>query len=512
MARSQPSPPFALAFVCTLLLAIPALGQPRGPVFPQERPGPEVTRPGTHGPEVRAPGPSRGEPRPRPRGARRGLGDQPIAFRGASAVGRSPNHVLVRFAPSLAPGLDEQIAAGLGAPQLRRARFGDFSRVEVPPGETASEVLRRFRAHPSILWAEADPLVRAAAHSVRAAASTADPFFPRQWHLERIGLTEALERNPTDGDGVIVAVLDSGVAFGSGPNYPNRRAPDLEATHFVAGFDFVDDDPVALDPGIAFDDDVVSDPRFSHGTFAASIIAATVNNNLAGAGVAPRVSIMPIRVLGVDGFGTSSDIAEGIRFAVDNGARVLNLSLGGAGIAQVTREALTYAESRGVVVVAAAGNEADDSEVFEGDLESDVAYPARFPTVIAVGATGFDDRRTTYSNFGPGLDLMAPGGESASRMLEGNIRDAILSTGFVFNPVTGEEIYGGFWATGTSFSCPQVAGAAALLIALGVDDPEAVRAMLDLTARDLAAGGVDLETAHGLLDAAAAHRGLGFTQ
>ena len=241
------------------------------------------------------------------------------------------------------------------------------------------------------------------------------------------------------------------------------------------------------------------------------MIAATIDNGLAGIGVAPRVTILPVRVLGIDGFGTSSDVAEGIRFAVDAGARVINLSLGGTGIAQVTREALQYAHDHRVVVVAAAGNDADDPDVFEGDLGSDVAYPARVPTVIAVGATDYDDQRTGYSNYGPSLDLVAPGGGATDRELPGNVRDAVLATSFVFDPLSGDTLYGGFWATGTSFACPHAAGTAALLVSLGVDDPEAVRAMLELTARDLLGHGFDLPTGHGLLDAAAAHRGLGFT-
>jgi len=496
----------------TVLLSLPLAAQPSGPGRVLDAPGAETRdvdgRGETPAPQARRPAPT----------------FRAIAVRGASAAGRAPGHVLVRFQSGLAPGLAKQIASGLGAPLVRPARFGEFSRVEVPAGRTAEQVVADFRAHPSVRWAETDPLVRAAATSIHAASTTAtgassstaaaatdDPFFSRQWHLERIGLEEALRRNPADGAGVIVAVLDSGVAFGSGTRYPTRPGPDLGSASFVPGFDFVDNDPVALDLGIA-GDDTPTGIRFSHGTFAASIIAATANNGLAGTGIAPRASIMPVRVLGIDGSGFSSDIAEGIRFAVDNGARVINLSLGGTGIATVTREALNHAQSRGVVVVAASGNDADDSEVFEGDLDSDVAYPARFPTVIAVGSTAFDGGRADYSNFGPGLDLMAPAGESSSSEVQPGVRDAVLATGFLFDPVSGQEIYGGFWATGTSFACPQVAGAAALLLSLGVDGPDAVRTLLQLTARDLLQPGFDNDTGFGLLDAAAAHRGLGFTQ
>jgi serine protease len=185
------------------------------------------------------------------------------------------------------------------------------------------------------------------------------------------------------------------------------------------------------------------------------------------------------------------------------------MSLGGAGGSQAVLEAVADAHRRGVVLVASAGNEADDPE-FEDELDSDVAFPARYQQVIAVGATDFDDDRAAYSNFGPSLDLVAPGGGD-NRQLDADRRDGVLSTSFLFNPLTGQASYGGFWATGTSFAAPHVAGLAALLISLGVDDPEALRLMLELTARDLFAPGFDITSGHGRIDAAAAHRGLGFT-
>jgi serine protease len=520
-AASPAAALFAALGLALLTASVPAAGAAAAPgaaavTAPAAAAGPRVpaardlpAEPGRHGERAQP----RGEPRPRPGAPAPGLPVAAMELRGASARGRAAGHVLVRFADGLPAWQQDAVAAGLGAPRLRRARFGRFSRVEVPPGETPESMVRRFRAHPSVAWAETDPLLRAAGHGrVTAAQHVNDPFFPRQWHMHRIGAEEALERNPGDGAGVIVAVIDTGVAAGNGSRFPLRRAPDMETTQFLPGFDFVDNDAQPFDLGSAADPDrPFSTPRFGHGTFAASVIAATVGNGLAGIGVAPRVTILPVRVLDVDGFGTSSDVAEGIRFAVDAGARVLNLSLGGTGIAQVTREALQHAADRGVVVVAAAGNDAEEPDVFEGELGNDVAWPARFPTVIAVGATNFDDQRAGYSNFGPSLDLVAPGGGDSGRELPANVRDAVLATSFVYDPVADEAFYGGFWATGTSFACPHAAGAAALLVALGVDDPEAVRAMLELTVRELGGEGFDTQTGFGLLDAAAAHRGLGFT-
>lgn len=433
-----------------------------------------------------------------------------------SGRGRAAGHFLVRFHAGLADWQQEAVAAGLGAAGLTPARHADFARVELAAGETPESAVRRFRDHPSVAWAQVDPLYRAAYTGYAAAPATAavssisDPFFEFQWYLDRIGLEEALSRNPRDGQGIVVAVIDSGVAFGNGAAFPARPAPDLAAVSFRPGWDFVDNDPLPYDLGTT-SRNPTRDPRFGHGTFVASIIAATVNNGLAGAGVAPLVSVLPVRVLGIDGFGTGSDVAEGIRFAVDNGAHVINLSLGGAGSFEPGADAVRYALANGVVVVAAAGNEADDEEVFADELGSDVAYPARFPEVIAVGATDFENTRAIYSNFGPNLDLMAPAGEDSSRELPGGLRDGVLSTSFLHFPDTGETLYGGFIGNGTSFATPQVAGVAALLMSLGVDDPEVVRTMLRLTARELAGEGFDLTTGHGLLDAASAHRGLGLT-
>lgn len=418
-------------------------------------------------------------------------------------------HVVVRFADAL-PGADlAAVAASLGAPRLRAARHGGFHRVEVPPGQSAAEVAARFAAHPSVTWAEVDPVVRPHALRVVAAQQTNDPLSHLQWNLDRIGFDEARRRNPGAGDGVVVAVLDSGVAYGNGAAWPTRRGPDLEAARFAPGRDVWDGDDEPYDEGDALNEDLGFDsPRLGHGTLVASVIAATVDNNAHIAGIAPRVTILPVRVLGPFG-GTFSAVAEGVHFAVDAGADVINMSLGGSGDSQAMSEAVRRAFAAGVVLVASAGNEAEDPD-FGEELGNDVGFPARYPQVIAVGATGFDDRRADYSNPGPGVELMAPAGENAGAEVGDGLPDGVLATGFVVDPVTGESFYGTFAANGTSFSAPQVAAGAALLVGLGIErDPEAVRAMLRLTIRDLGAPGRDDQTGHGMIDLAAAHRGLG---
>jgi serine protease len=413
--------------------------------------------------------------------------------------------VVVRFRDEVPGWQREAVSLGSGGRAYRPARWADFARVEVDPRRPPCQVLAALRASPAVLWAEVDPIYSGLGRQALPAPSHQpidDPFFPLQWNLQRIRYHEALDLNSTGGRGVVVAVIDSGVASGTGASFPERRGLDLEGVSFLPGFDFVDGGP-AHDLGVRLGDEAGA-PRFGHGTFAASQIAAGVNNGLAVAGIAPQVTILPIRVLGVNNSTSASVIAEAINFAVSAGADVINMSLGGPDPFDPVRVAIDAAVGAGVVVVVAAGNEASDP-----DPPADVSFPARYEGAIAVGSTAFSGSRASYSNPGPGLDLMAPAGESPG-IRHGLTRDAALSTSFLHDPATGQTIYGGFFATGTSFAAPQVAAAAALLKALGMDDPEAIRFLLEQTAQDLAAPGRDAQTGAGLLDLLRAHQGLGF--
>lgn len=467
---------------------------PLGPPI-AERPGP----PGAGDPGGRIPPP----------------GDDPLAnfemsFRPPERrVAR--DHVVVRFAPEMPEWQRRQIVAAAGGADYRRARRDRFARVDVAPGDSVAGLLSRLHGVPGVVSAEPDPLCWAPALRVRAvparaaaaAADFTDPLFSLQWTLQRIRLVEAAGLNSTGGDGVIVAVIDTGVASGGGSAFPGRRGLDLADARFLPGLDLVNGGP-PFDEGSGTNDP--ASPRFGHGTFVASQIAAGVDNGISGAGVAPRVTILPIRVLGLDGSGTFSDVAEGIDFAVAQGAKVINMSLGGSEGADFLQAAVRRAVAAGVVVVAASGNEADDP-----DPPSDVAFPARYPEVIAVGASGFDDRRADYSNPGPNLEMMAPAGNDAGADVGNGLPDGAVAPSFVHFPVSGNTVYGTFSGNGTSFSAPQVAGGVALLVALGIDDPKVIRDLLRITDRDLAAIGFDNDTGHGLLDLLEAHRGLGFS-
>lgn len=293
------------------------------------------------------------------------------------------------------------------------------------------------------------------------------------------------------GKGVIVAVLDTGVAYADRGRF--RRSPDLKRSSFVRGYDFVDHDPYPNDPQ-------------GHGTHVASTIAEWTDNGYGLTGLAWGVRIMPIRVLDRRGEGDASTIARGVRWAVRHGAKVINLSLE-FGIDVAARDirglikAINYAHRKGAVVVAASGNEA----------YSAVAYPARATYVISVGATTERGCLADYSNQGRGLDLVAPGG-GADADLPGdpNCRPA-ETPGRDISQVTYRGRRRGFGIDseeGTSMSVPHVSATAALVIASGVlgrrPSPTAVLQRMEATARDLGTPGYDENYGWGLVDAGAA--------
>jgi hypothetical protein len=430
-----------------------------------------------------------------------------VRVRSHTRRGVAASHVVVRFRSEVPEPRRESIARAAGARARRSSHWASFDRVAPGRGQSIDELLAALRADPDVEWAEADPIYSGAVGSISPIARKShitDPFVSLQWNLDRIHFHDALAFNPTGGAGVVVAVIDSGVAAGNGAAFPERRGVDLEGVTFLPGLDLLNGGP-AFDEGIGFDTGPVErSRRFGHGTFVAAQIAAGVNNNIDIAGISPRVTILPIRIIGADNFTTASEVAEAINFAVAAGADVINMSLGGRGGFAPLAEAVSAADRAGVVLVAAAGNEHDDP-----DPPDDVNFPARYPEVIAVGATGFDDLPTDYSNPGFSLDLMAPAGEDPSIVI-GATRDASLAPSFVHDPVSGQTTYGSFFITGTSFAAPQVTAAVALLMALGIDDPEVIRFLLFESAEDLGGFGRDIEFGHGLLDLLRAHQGFGF--
>lgn len=307
-----------------------------------------------------------------------------------------------------------------------------------------------------------------------------DPLFKYQWNLAAIQIPAAWA--VSRGAGATVAVLDTGVAYED--RGPYRQAPDLAAARFVAGWDFVDDD--------AHPDDVPRpDGGRSHGTQMAALIAQTAGNGIGGAGVAPDVTIMPIRVLRPDVTGSAGIIAKGLRFAADHGADVANLSIAGASRARVLRDAVDYASSKGVTIVAAAGN----------DGSAAVSWPAAYPKVIAVGAIGQDRTRAPYSNYGTDLDLVAPAGAGDAGDTGHGPGDGVLAQTLNGGP----SVFCLCFTASTSAAAAQVSGVAALLVGSGrAASPADIRTALLASARDLGPRGRDREYGAGLVQAASA--------
>lgn len=298
-----------------------------------------------------------------------------------------------------------------------------------------------------------------------------DPLLPQQWSLPLIHMEQAWEL-ALGSPSVVVAVLDTGIV---------SSHPDL-ASRLVAGYDFVSE-PLSADDGDTTRDADPSDPgnvdsSRLHGMHVAGTIGAITNNGLGIAGVDQNCRLMPVRVLGVNGGdGIDSDIADAVRWAsgaqvgglprVKIPAHVLNLSFGGPGVSFTLQRAIDDALSRGVAVVAAAGNGAADAATYS---------PGGLDGVIAVGAVDRTGTRASYSNFGPRVDLLAPGGglpdvgeapDMQPPDLAGSPPEGILSTyrdEGIPEPSRSPFTYGEL--IGTSQAAPHVSGAVALVKSL----------------------------------------------
>jgi subtilisin family serine protease len=296
------------------------------------------------------------------------------------------------------------------------------------------------------------------------ATATNDPRFGEQWSFTKVPFEGAWTADSTQGGGVTVAVVDTGVMA----DHPDLSGQVLTGAHFLHS-----DDGEPVDPAIGGTED-----GSGHGTHVAGTIAAKSNNSTGISGAAPGAQILPVKVLCADGGGFTSDVADGITWAVDAGADVINLSLGG-GTDAGEQAAIEYARDHNVVVAAAGGN--------DGQTDNHASYPAaysgpQFPNVIAVAATDNANGHPAYGTTGSYLDLAAPGGVSVSGCAS-NSAVEILST---WND-------GGYCTiAGTSMATPHVSAAAALLRAANSACTAAqVKSRLKATAGDLGTPGPD---------------------
>lgn len=355
-----------------------------------------------------------------------------------------------------------------------------FQRIKIPGGKVKEKVYE-YLARDDVDYAEPN-------YVARALLVPNDPYYRYQWNFDNpeYGGTHTEKAwDGSAGSGVVVAVVDTGVAY---ENYQQSRrsryyqAPDLANTCFVAGYDFVSNDSHPNDDN-------------AHGTHVAGTIAQSTNNSIGVAGIAFQACLMPVKVLDRYGYGTYADIAEGIRWAADHGADVVNLSLGGPADSAVLEEAVAYAYTKGVVVVAAAGNDGGSGRI----------YPASYDDyVMSVGATQYNESLAPYSNYGAGVDVVAPGGNLGVDQNSDGFIDGILQN--TFNPnIRRVDEFAYWFFQGTSMAAAHVAGVAAVVISHGVaatsDD---VRAAVEATADDLGTTGRDSTFGWGLVNAAGA--------
>jgi subtilisin family serine protease len=327
---------------------------------------------------------------------------------------------------------------------IRRTLHRSNVRVVAVPEEKAEATLAALRRDPDIEFAERD-------YIAEAAYVPGDPYVMSgsEWHLAQIQTPQAW--NFTVGlSNIFVAVLDSGV---------NAAHPDL-ATQILPGYDFVFNDPDPTDD-------------FGHGTAVCGTIVAAGNNDAGVAGVAFGCRVLPVKVMDAAGFAYYSTIAQGIHYAVDAGARIINISIAGSSPSSTLQDAIDYAWDHNVVVVAAAGNNADNVP----------QYPAACEHVIAVSATEPGDTLASFSSFGNDIALSAPG-------------DTIWTTQRdPANPY-------GAWR-GTSFASPIVAGVAALVVSANpLLSSTQIVSVLEQSADDVGAPGRDALFGYGRVNAA----------
>jgi serine protease len=413
-----------------------------------------------------------------------------------------PGEVIVRYAPGA--GRSARASAQRGTGTGRPRAFAPRTRVlKIRDGEGVRETIAELRRRPGVLSATPNWIAHASAFVPDDPGQAGAPggWQSLQWNFNAvtgINAPDAWDRlnavGRPGGFGVKVAVLDTGVAYATRRGFV--RSPDLSAARFLMGYDFVDND-------------THPDDHNGHGTHVASTIAESSGNGVGLTGVAYGARIMPVRVLDRAGAGDSVAISAGIRYAARRSAQVINLSF--EFDPQVTRseipdifDALRYARRRGVLVVGASGNLSNQA----------VAYPARVSTVLSVGATTEHLCQADYSNSGPDLDIVAPGGGPDSAIpSDPNCRPGVEPFGRDVYQMTysGRSVRtfglpGGY--VGTSMAAPHVSGTAALVIASGVIGPKptpaAIEARLKATARDLGIPGRDNRYGAGIVDAARA--------
>ena len=415
--------------------------------------------------------------------------------------------------------------------------YANFEILHIDPNDDAEAVADALGQRPDVEYAQP-------AYRVHKMFVPNDQYYAQvQWNMPLIDIERAWDIQGTAGSAITVAVLDSGMAFENKVirfrgqaftddlnnlhpalgtvDIPFAAANDLfVAGRFVAPHDFIwdDNDPVDLD---------------GHGTHVAGTIGELTNNGIGVAGVAFNAKLMPVKVIDSDwdfifgspNEGTDDVVARGIRYAADNGAKVINMSIGRTGPpAPAIEAAIRDAVSKGVFIAIAAGNDFLDGNPTE--VLAEIA--SRVQGAVSVAAVDRNSERAYYSSSANWVELSAPGGSSRTRGFAP--RDSVVfqqTVDLTFGLCLAEpgscgtrpdfsaprfDVFGYFGFQGTSMATPHVAGLAAMLMQQGITNPAAVEAALERFAKDLGAPGRDNDFGFGLIQARDTLRGLGLAK
>lgn len=382
-----------------------------------------------------------------------------------------PGEVVVKYRTDVNSSDIKGLNTKYGVSEIYSSSLGNYKRVQIPTSKTVEEMVEIYNADPNVEYAEPN-------YIFHAFMTPNDTYYSYQWHMPMINMEDAWDLST--GTNVVVAIIDCGVAYEDYGSF--YQAPDLAGTNFVSGYDFVNNDSHPNDDE-------------GHGTHVAGTVAQTTNNSLGVTGVAFDCSIMPVKVLDGSGSGSLTDVADGIIWAADNGAHVINMSLGSSSSTTTLQNACDYAYNKGVTIVCAAGN----------SYSSTPQYPASYSSCISVSAVRYDSTLAWYSSYGQYVDVCAPGGDTDVDQDGDGYVDGILQQ---THDGSDYSSFGYYFYQGTSMASPHVAGVAALILAKAGGGyaltPDEVQDILQNTAVDLGSSGRDNSFGYGLIDAHAA--------
>ena len=436
--------------------------------------------------------------------------------------------VIVKFRDGSDSARQTTMRAVGGRAMMTRPAWADFDLMSIPMDADPERVAAGLAERPEVEYAQAR-------YRNQAMFRPNDQHYSLQWNLPALDMERAWDINQGASTSVTVAVLDGGVAYRDalvryradafvldGVRYPAlgqidvpfALAPDLgPASRFVSPRDFIWDDNLPLDLD-------------GHGTHVAGTIGQTTNNSVGTAGMAFNVQIMPVKVIAElwddifdsPNFGTDDVVARAIRYAADNGAHVINMSIGreAGGPAPAIEAAVQYAISRGVFVAIAAGNDGSGANRPNRTAE----FASRIDGVVAVGAVGRSLDRAYYSTTGSYVELAAPGGDTRASGSQGGILQQSIDQGLAATYDLGPALFRAprfdafqfYYLQGTSMATPHVSGFAALLRQQGITSPAAIEAAMKRFATDRGPTGRDNEYGEGLISPRATLRGLGLAR